>query len=121
MRSSHPKSNGWASRVPTVDAALRESVIRVTANRPGTWGFVLAKVRASRGWSLAHQAVALGVSESTLVFLSVCRSPRPSRREEDLLGVAERMGIQAAALWFILDLATESSAMNHGTANEGAA
>jgi len=109
-------------RVPTADAVLRESVLRVTARDPRSWGFLLAKVRAARQWSLATLAMALGVpSDSALVFLSVCRLPRPGRFEEDLATVAERMGIQPAVLWFILDLATEASAGNHGMLTEGAA
>ncbi|MBA4192092.1 MAG: hypothetical protein C0467_29285 [Planctomycetaceae bacterium] len=121
MRNSHPKPNGWVNCVPTADASLRESVVRVTANRPGTWGFALAEVRACRKWSLATQAMALGVSESALVFLSVCRLPRPGCREEDVVVVANRMGIQVATLWFILDLAAEATCTNRRVVAEGAA
>ncbi|MCE9561526.1 MAG: hypothetical protein K8U57_05680 [Planctomycetes bacterium] len=111
----------WQSRVPAVaDVALRESVLRVTARDPRTFGFVLAKVRAARRWSLAVEAVALGVSESALVFLSVCRLPRADRCEEDLTAVADRMGVQAAVLRFVLDLATEAERGKHGSATGGA-
>ena len=113
----------WPSRVPAVaDAALRESVLRVTARDPLTFGFVLAKVRESRHWSLATQATALGVSsESALVFLSVCRLPRPGRFEEDLVTVAGRMGVRVAVLRFVLDLAMEAEAGNGGTVTGGRA
>lgn len=120
MGNSRRKLKGWENRV-SADVALRESVVRVMSKRPESWGFLLSEVRTMRGWSLAAQAVALGVSESALVFLSVCRSPRQGRFEEDLVAVACRMGIPAAALWFMLDLATEAKAANRRTTTEGAA
>jgi hypothetical protein len=110
------------SRVPVADAALRESVLRVTARDTRTWGFVLAKVRAARKWSLTTLAMALGVpSDSALVFLSVCRLPRAGRFEEDLVAVAERMGVPAAVLRFVLDLTNEARVANGGTTTGGAA
>lgn len=110
----------WHSRVPMVDAALCESVVRVTSRRPGTWGYLLAEIRASRGWSQVVLAMATGVNVSALVFLSVCRSPRQGNLEEDVVAVAGRMGIPPAVLWFLLDLAAEAKAGNSRTANEGA-
>ncbi|MBA4191176.1 MAG: hypothetical protein C0467_24615 [Planctomycetaceae bacterium] len=121
MTNSRPKPKAWVSRVPTADAVLRESVVRVTSNKPGTWGYVLAGVRESRHWSQEQLAMATSVSVSALVFLSLCRSPRQGHLEDDLVGVADRMGIPTAALWFMLDLATEAKAVNCRTANEGAA
>jgi len=88
MKNSRPKLNGWQARVPTADAALRESVVRVTANRPGTWGFVLAEVRACRKWSLATQVMALSVSESELVFLE---SLMQADTEQRILVVLDRV------------------------------
>ena len=110
MASNRPKLKVWEGRVSVAaDAALRDSVLRVTSKRPEMWGYMLAGLRAARGWSLAAQAMALGVPESAVVFLSVCRLPRPGRCDEDLETVADRMGISPAVLRFVLDLATESS------------
>ena len=63
----------WPTGVPHADIALRDSVARVTAHDRRTWGFVLARLRASAGQSLADQAVALGTTESALTFLAVAR------------------------------------------------
>ncbi len=111
----------WHNSVPKADVVLRESVMRATARDPRSWGFLLSRVRAARGWSLADQAMALGVTESALVFLSVCRLPRAGRCEEDVAAVADRMGVHAAALWFVLDLAAEAEAGNGCTVAGGAA
>jgi hypothetical protein len=109
MKANHRRAV-WQSRVPVVDATLCECILRVTSRDPRSWGYLLAKVREARRWSLATQATALGIPESSLVFLSVCRLPRADRGEDDLVLVADRMGVPAAALRFVLDLATDSSA-----------
>ncbi len=122
MAINRRKPKVWESRVPVVlDAALRECVVRVTAKKPGTWGFALASIRAARGWSLTGQAMALGVSESALVFLSVCRLPRLGRRDEDVATVAGRMGVPVDVLKYILNATTAGTAVTRTTVIEGAA
>ena len=96
MRNSPRRSS--PATAPHADPALRDSVARVTATDPRTFGFVLARLRAARRQTLAEQAVALGTTESAVTFLSVCRLPRPGRRDEDIAAVAAIVGIAVEVL-----------------------
>jgi hypothetical protein len=80
------------------DDALRDSVLRATAKAPGTFGFILARLREERRLTLGEQASALGLGESALVFLSVFRLPRPAHREADLAAAATAIGIEVGVL-----------------------
>lgn len=84
--------------VPVADPILAECVFRVTARSPRSWGSVLARARDARGQSPAEQASDLAVSESALVFLSLCRLPDPGRRGADLAAVAALIGISTTVL-----------------------
>ena len=88
----------WNRRLPVADDALRDSVLRATAKAPGTFGFILARLREDRRLTLDEQAAALGVSDSALIFLSVFKVPRAARREADLAAVATAVGIEVAVL-----------------------
>ncbi len=88
----------WPSTVPHADLALRDSVARATANDRRAWGFVLARLRAAAGHSLADQAGALGTTESALTFLAVGRLPRPGHRDEDLAAASALVGIEVGVL-----------------------
>jgi hypothetical protein len=86
-------SGAWGCRLPAVDPVLRDSVIRVTAKDPRTFGSVLARLREKGRLTLEEQAAALGVSGSALVFLCVFRLPRAAHREADLTAVVSAVGI----------------------------
>jgi hypothetical protein len=92
----------WPAGVPHADAALQETVARATAKNSRVWGFVLARLRAVAGQSLVEQAAALGVSESSLTFLAVCRLPRPGHRDEDIAAVVTLVGIRTQVLHVLL-------------------
>jgi hypothetical protein len=97
----------WPTTVPHADATLREIVARVTAKDRRAWGFVLAGLRAVTGQSLEEQAAALGVSESALTFVAVCRLPRVGHRDEDLAAVSALVGIEVEVLRQLLAGASE--------------
>lgn len=88
----------WPATVPNADAALRASAARATARDRRTWGFVLARLRAAAGHSLAEQAAALGTTESALTFLAIGRLPRPGHRDTDLAAVSALVGIEVGVL-----------------------
>ena len=88
----------WPATVPNADAALRASAARATATDQRVWGHLLARQRAARRQTLAEQAVALGTTASAVTFLSVCRLPRPGRRDEDTAAVAAIIGIAVEVL-----------------------
>lgn len=108
MRSNRTRG-GWDRRPPVADAALRESVLRVTARDHRTYGFALARLRAARRFTLAEQAAALGLSEPALVFLSLFRLPRPARREQDLAATSASLCIDIEVLRGLLAGATPSN------------
>src|SRR5215213_1740984 len=89
---------GWSHRLPLVDEALRDSVLRATSKDSRTFGFVLARLREERRLTLGEQAAALGASDSALVFLSVFRLPRAAHRESDLAAAATALGIEVGVL-----------------------
>ncbi|MBA4188921.1 MAG: hypothetical protein C0467_13065 [Planctomycetaceae bacterium] len=94
--------------VPSADPVLRESVARVTARKPQTWGFVLARLRVALGQTFAEQANAIGCSESALTYLSICRMPRAGRhRDLDLMATADFIAVSVVVL---LDLLTANTA-----------
>lgn len=101
MKSNRTRA-GWGRRPPTADDTLRESVLRVTARNPKSWGFVLARMRAARRLTLVEQSAELGASESAVVFLSLCHLPRPSSRDEDLATASALVGISVEALLGVL-------------------
>ncbi len=101
MRSGS-RSVSWSNRLPQADAALRASVLRVTARNERVWGFVLARLREARRESLAEQAAALGASENAVVFLSTFRLPRPGHHNHDLAATATAIGIEAGVLRALL-------------------
>ncbi len=74
--------------VPEMDARLLESMLRLGARAPLLIGWWLARLREARGQTVGQQAQALGLTESALACLGVCRPPRPDQREED---AAERV------------------------------
>lgn len=88
----------WPATVPHADLALRASVARATATDQRTWGFVLARQRATRQQTLAEQAADLGTTESAVTFLSVHRLPRPGHHSEDIAAVAATIGVVAEVL-----------------------
>lgn len=92
----------WPSTVPHADRALRDSVARATATDRRAWGFLLARLRAVAGHSLADQAGALGTTESALTFLAVVRLPRPGHRDEDLAAASALVGIKVEVLRQVL-------------------
>lgn len=102
MRRERRHRATWPAGVPHADAALRESAARASAKNSRVWGFVLARLRAVAGQSLAEQAAALGVSESSLTFLAVCRLPRIGHRDEDIATVVALVGIRPEVLRALL-------------------
>ncbi len=104
--TSNRTRGGWDRQPPVADAALRDSVLRVTARDSRTYGFALARLRATRRFTLAEQAAALGLSEPALVFLSLFRLPRPTHREQDLAATSTAIGIGIEVLRGLLVGAT---------------
>jgi hypothetical protein len=102
MRRERRHRATWPRGVPHADVALQETAARATAKNSRVWGFVLARLRAVAGQSLAEQVASLGTSESSLTFLAVCRLPRPGHRDEDIAAVAALVGIQAQVLRALL-------------------
>jgi hypothetical protein len=89
--------------VPSADSVLRESVARVTARRPETWGFVLARLRDVFGHTPAEQASAMGCSVDALIFLSLCRLPRAGRHHDrDLLATVDLVAVPVFVLMDVL-------------------
>jgi hypothetical protein len=74
-----------------MDAALRASAFRVSARDPVFWGWWLARLRDARNLTPEQQAEGLGLTPVALAYLSLCKVPRPSRRDEDLAAVAGRL------------------------------
>lgn len=102
MRRAWRRGAMWPTGVPHADAALQETAARATAKNSRVWGFVLARLRAVAGQSLAEQAAALDASESALTFLAVCRLPRPHHRDEDLAAVSALVGVGVEVLRGVL-------------------
>jgi hypothetical protein len=98
MRRVRRHKATWLTEVPHADAMLRESAARVTARDRRLWGYLLARLRAAAGQSLAEQAAVLDVSESVLTFLAICRLPRPGHRDEDIAAIATLVGINTQVL-----------------------
>jgi hypothetical protein len=93
------------------DDALRDSVLRTTSKDSRTFGFILARLREQRRLTLGEQAIALGVSESAMVFLSVFRLPCAAHREADLAETAAALGIEVGVVRGLLrDVLREGAA-----------
>lgn len=77
---------------------LQQSTLRLTARDPVRVGYWLARHQETEQLSVTELAAKLGIHESGLPPLALCRTPGPDTFADDVAVIAQRCGVHAATL-----------------------
>ncbi len=88
--------------MPRYNEAMRMVLLQKTAKAPDLLGCALAKHRTDNHLSVEDQAALLGIDVDGLVWLSLCRTPRPQHFQRDVESVCRRVNASVEVLIEVL-------------------